>query len=65
MEDGTSAIKADCNQVTGSYTFDGSSILINLGAMTLTNCTLDSLDQKSLRDLNRRVHNLHQGWQSV
>ena len=52
MEDGTLAIKADCNQVTGNYAFDGSSILINLGAMTLANCTLGSLDQEFLRDLS-------------
>ncbi|MCB0233261.1 MAG: META domain-containing protein, partial [Anaerolineae bacterium] len=30
-DDNTLAIKADCNQVAGSYTLDGASLTIQLG----------------------------------
>ena len=36
--DGTLSIKADCNMAGGSYTMDGSSLKITLGATTLAYC---------------------------
>jgi heat shock protein HslJ len=42
--DGTAAIKADCNNVTATYTTDGSSMTITLGASTLAMCAEGSLD---------------------
>jgi heat shock protein HslJ len=42
--DGTAAIKADCNNVTATYTTDGSSMTIKLGASTLAMCAEGSLD---------------------
>ena len=41
-EDGTVNIKADCNNATGSYTVDGSSITIEIGPMTMAACPPDS-----------------------
>lgn len=43
-EDGTAAIKADCNQVVAQYTVDGSSISITPGPTTLALCPEDSQD---------------------
>jgi heat shock protein HslJ len=37
-DDGTVAIKADCNQVSGDYTMDGNNLNISLGASTLMAC---------------------------
>ncbi len=45
-EDGTASIKADCNQVSGTYTIDGSSIEIVLGPTTLAACPEDSLSDQ-------------------
>ncbi|MCA9875971.1 MAG: META domain-containing protein, partial [Anaerolineales bacterium] len=42
-EDGTAAIKADCNNVVASYTTDGSSLSIVPGPATLAACPDDSL----------------------
>ena len=42
--DGTAAIKADCNDLTATYTTDGSSMTIKLGASTLAMCAEGSLD---------------------
>ncbi len=41
-EDGTAAIKADCNQVTATYTADGGTLSIIPGASTLALCPEDS-----------------------
>ena len=41
-EDGTAAIKADCNQVTATYTADASTLSIVPGASTLAMCPEDS-----------------------
>jgi len=47
--DGTVAIKADCNQVSWTYTLEGSSLSFNtLGPSTLAFCGEDSLDQQYL-----------------
>jgi heat shock protein HslJ len=40
--DGTYSMKADCNQVSGSYTTSGSSLTIQPGASTLVACGDDS-----------------------
>src|SRR6187397_2445241 len=34
-DDGSAAIKADCNSVTGNYKLDGTNLTITLGASTL------------------------------
>ena len=41
-EDGTAAIKADCNQVTATYTADAATLSIVPGASTLAMCPEDS-----------------------
>jgi heat shock protein HslJ len=43
--DGSVSITADCNMVSGSYTLDGSSLSIMLGASTMAYCGEESLDQ--------------------
>ena len=42
--EGTAAIRADCNQVSGNYTVSGSNITITLGPTTLAFCGEDSGD---------------------
>ena len=49
--DGTASIKADCNQVGGSYQTDGSTINIVLGPTTLAACPEDTQDQLYLTSL--------------
>jgi heat shock protein HslJ len=51
-EDGTVAVRADCNNASGNYTTDGSSISIEILATTLAACPEDSLEQEFLRDLD-------------
>jgi heat shock protein HslJ len=51
--DGSAAIKADCNQVTGSYKIDGIKITITLGASTLMACGDASQDSIYLTSLSR------------
>jgi heat shock protein HslJ len=51
VDDGSLAIKADCNRVRGSYTDDGSTLTIELGPSTKAACPPDSLDSEFLRDL--------------
>jgi heat shock protein HslJ len=41
--DGTFAAKADCNQVAGTYTADGSNLALVLGPSTLAACAEGSL----------------------
>ena len=50
-EDGTAAIKADCNNVGASYTISDSSLTIQLGPSTLAFCGEASLDQQFLTGL--------------
>ena len=45
---GELSIKADCNTVGGSYTAQGASLAIELGAATMAYCGDDSLDQQYL-----------------
>jgi len=51
--DGTAAIKADCNNVTGNYKIDGSKITITLGASTLMACSDVSQDAIYLASLSK------------
>ncbi len=41
-EDGTAGVVADCNNASGSYTADASSLTIELGPMTMAACPEDS-----------------------
>ena len=50
--DGTVNIKADCNQVRGTYQLNGSSLTIQQGPSTMAFCGEQSLDQKYLQQLN-------------
>jgi heat shock protein HslJ len=51
-EDGTAAIRADCNQVAATYTSEGSSLSIALGPTTAAACGPESLDQVFLNGLS-------------
>jgi heat shock protein HslJ len=53
LEDGTVSIKADCNQVGGTYTLNGDKLTITLGASTMAFCGEDSLDQQFLESLSK------------
>jgi heat shock protein HslJ len=56
------AIRADCNNVTASYTADGSSISITLGPSTLAACSEGSLDQNYLTSLeNAAIYFFEEG----
>ena len=51
--DGTAAIKADCNQVTAKYTTTpGGSITITPGPMTLAACPADSMGTQFVQALS-------------
>lgn len=51
--DGSAEIKADCNQVRGSYTQQGSAMIITLGPSTMAACGEGSLDQQYLSALDQ------------
>ena len=51
--DGTAEIMADCNQVHGTYTQQGSALIITLGPSTMAACGEDSLDQQFLSSLDQ------------
>jgi heat shock protein HslJ/uncharacterized protein YraI len=51
--DETVEIQADCNQVLGSYTEQGSALIITLGPSTLAACGENSLDQQFLSKLDQ------------
>ena len=51
--DGTVAIKADCNNVSGTYKLDGSSLTITLGASTMAFCGEASQDSIYLASLSK------------
>ena len=42
-EDGTVAIKADCNRASGGYALDGDALTIQIGPMTMAECAPGSL----------------------
>lgn len=51
MANGNLAIRADCNQVSGSYTQNDSGLTIELGPTTLAACLPESIDQEYLQAL--------------
>ena len=51
MPDGTVAIKADCNNASGSYTTDGKSLEIEVGPTTLAMCPPGSKSEDFLKYL--------------
>lgn len=51
MDDGTAAIKADCNNVTASYSANEGNLTISLGATTLAMCPPESLSDQYLSSL--------------
>ena len=51
-EDGTAAIKADCNNVAATYTTEETNISIVPGASTLAACPEDSLGDKFIAGLS-------------
>jgi uncharacterized lipoprotein YbaY len=51
MEDGQLSIRADCNQVLGTFTETGNSMAIALGPSTLAACGPDSIDQQYVQAL--------------
>jgi len=50
--DGTLAIRADCNQVSGTYVQSGASLLLRLGPTTLVACPPGSQAEVYIRDLS-------------
>jgi putative lipoprotein len=52
LEDGTAAIKADCNTGSGSYVAEAGSLDITVGAVTLALCDADSLSDQFLQYLD-------------
>ncbi|MBE9066411.1 YbaY family lipoprotein [Leptolyngbya cf. ectocarpi LEGE 11479] len=54
---GNLAIRADCNQVSGSYTQNDSGLTIELGPTTLAACLPESIDQDYLQALQHA--NIH------
>jgi len=62
LEDGKLAVGADCNRATGTYTVDGPSLELTLGAMTRAMCPPDSLSERFVRDLGDvRSHVFREG----
>lgn len=49
--DGTVAVKADCNQVSGTYTLNASSLSITLGPSTAVACPPDTQDTTFLQQI--------------
>lgn len=50
--DGNVAVLADCNSGSGTYTIDGGSISIEIGAMTMAACPPGSLSDEFVKNLN-------------
>lgn len=55
LPDGSLQFLADCNTGGGSYLVDGSSLTLQLGAMTMMACPPDSLSDKFLAELSQVV----------
>jgi heat shock protein HslJ len=49
--DGSYQVQADCNQMHGTYTLDGHTLTLSLGATTLAACGPHSLDQMYVHQL--------------
>ncbi len=52
LDDGTAAIKADCNRVVAQYTAEAGAITITPGPMTLAACPDDSQGEEFVRQLS-------------
>lgn len=52
MPDGQVAVKADCNNGAGTYTIDGSTISIEIKALTMAMCPPGSLSDEFVKNLN-------------
>jgi heat shock protein HslJ len=52
LEDGTASIKADCNQVSTSYTVEGSNLTFGIMATTLAMCPEGSLSDVYIAQLS-------------
>ena len=61
MADGTAAIKADCNNVMGTYTADANNLTITLGPSTMAMCPPGSLDTEYVKELGEVAQYLIQG----
>lgn len=62
MANGNLAIRADCNQVSGSYTQNDSGLTIELGPTTLAACAPESIDQDYVQALqNANIHFFENG----
>jgi heat shock protein HslJ len=61
LADGTLSIKADCNNASGTYTSEGSSLSIVLGPMTLAACPPESLSDEFLQNLGIAASYLFEG----
>jgi heat shock protein HslJ len=57
LPDGQAKIRADCNHASGTYTARDSSILIEIGPMTMAHCGPDSLSDEFIYGLgNARIY---------
>jgi heat shock protein HslJ len=61
FSDGRVSVKADCNSGQGVHTADGSSISIEVQAMTLAMCAPESLSDQFVRGLNTAAIYFFQG----
>jgi heat shock protein HslJ/LysM repeat protein len=62
MADGSVAVQADCNQVSGTYTLDGNRISIELGPSTMAACPEGSLGDQFVANLGAAsIYSFDQG----
>jgi heat shock protein HslJ len=60
-DDGTVSIKADCNNASGSYTADGSSLKIDVGPMTMAACPPGSKSEDIVKFLGFAANYFFEG----
>ncbi len=61
LADGKVTVKADCNNVLGSFTADASNLTITLGPSTMAACPPGSLDSEYIKELGQVSQYLFQG----
>jgi heat shock protein HslJ len=61
LPNGQATIKADCNNVLGTYTADASNLTIMLGPSTMAMCPPGSLDTEYIKELGEVAQYLVQG----
>jgi len=61
LADGKVAVKADCNNASGSFTADAHNLTISLGPMTLAACPPGSLSDQYLKELGEVQTYLFEG----